>query len=122
MSDKSRHYVTKSVTLETNMAKLISGRVSIKDFPTWKIEQFVNPVYKVHTAEISEAISYWQSRVLSYNCDTGVTRIKGLELSRPIGNEITSYEHIEDILKWQLIQYINNSISRLIRGFSAGNY
>jgi hypothetical protein len=103
------------------MARVIKGRVSFRDFSYDSIVEMVNPTYKDHKDLIAKAYDKHYSNHLSYNCDTGVTRNKELgQLSKySNSDEIPTYTNMDDILLDQFMPILNNSVSRLLRGYEA---
>jgi len=95
-------------------------RVSIREFSLEKIEANVNPAYSAHKVEIQEAISHHYTKNLSYDCDSGRTRNKDGHLAQySQKSDIPKYNMIDDVLVDQFMSFINNSISRLLRGYPA---
>jgi hypothetical protein len=96
------------------------NRVSIKEFSFNQIMQSVNAAYAGCSEDARKAIDHHYAMNLSYNCDTGVTRSKQGELARYANSiDIPVYEKLDEILTHQFIPFINNSISRLMRGLDA---
>lgn len=58
---------------------------------------------------------------LRYNIKTGITRDDELgELARfSSATDIPNYSTAEEVLQWELLPFINDSISRLQRGYDA---
>lgn len=99
---------------------IIQGRRSIRTFSYEEIASNVNPLYKNHIAEINEAIDHHYSLILSYNCDDGITRNReGKQAEYVNKQDIPKYTSLNDVLLDQFMPFINNSVSRLLRGYSA---
>ena len=99
----------------------ITKRTSIRDYPYSEIAAMVTPAYRQYPDLITQAIDKHYRTCLNYTPTTGVTRNNEIgELSRFSSKaDIPSYDTMEDILKWALMSHVNNSISRLLRGYDA---
>jgi len=99
---------------------IVQSRVSIRDFRYEDIVSNVHPLYKNHIAQINEAIDHHYGLNLSYNCDDGITRNReGKQAEYVSKQDVPKYTSMNDVLLYQLMPFINNSVSRLLRGYSA---